>query len=543
MFIFKYLTILKEHSSFSLLRLIILGLIAGVSGTVLLIIINNVIGLDPANKNFYPKLFIGFVAVLGLHHVMQMLYQTSLIKLSQKLVWSIRLKVLNNIRHADLLKYLSFGGSRVFNVLTTDAGNISSIGNMIAAVSVSAVTIVTCLIYLAYLTISGFFVTLVIMVIIGTIYKTTENRITKQIIQARKEEDSFFEYLNNITFGIKELKLDHRKSEMIYEEARIKAQRAQELITSCNISGMNNTLLGGFFFFIVICILLFILPYFKISLLSNTSQYILITLYILRPAQEIAHMLPFFYQAKVSVDRFNELSALQSIRSGEAAISKESFKTPRELKLSDVSFSFKDENSDHFSIGPVNLNISAGQIIFITGGNGSGKSTLINILCGLYVPASGSMTLDGVEINYQNVAAYRSLYAAVFTDSYLFRKHFGIEPKDDAAMNDLLERLGLKSKVNFENSTFSTIHLSYGQQKRLSLASSLIENKGIYIFDELCANQDAKFKVYFYNTILPELKQQGKMVIVITHDERFVHIADKHYHMESGLINELNYSF
>lgn len=539
MFIFKYLAILKQHSSFSLLRLIMFGLIAGVSGTVLLIIINNVIGLDPQNKNFYPKLFIGFVAVMGVHHLMQKWYQTSLIRLSQKLVWSIRMKVLDNIRHADLLKYLAFGNSRVFNVLTTDAGNISSIGSMIASVSVSAVTILTCMIYLLYLTVPGFFVTLALMAIIGTIYKVTENRITRQIIQARKEEDSFFEYLNNITFGIKELKLNHKKSEKIYEEARLKAQRAQEMITRCSVSGMNNTLLGGFFFFTVICTLLFILPYFRISLLGNTPQYILITLYILRPAQEIAHMLPFFTQAKVSIDRFNELSALQTISSGEAR-SKEIFDAPKKLKLSDVSFRFNGENSDHFSIGPLNLDISAGQIIFITGGNGSGKSTLINLLCGLYVPVSGSMTLDGVEITNQNVVAYRSLYAAVFTDSYLFRKHFGIEPKDDAAMTDLLEELGLKSKVRFENSTFSTVFLSYGQQKRMSLACSLIENKSIYIFDELCANQDSGFKVYFYNTLLPALKQKGKMVIVITHDERFVHVADKRYHMESGLVKETN---
>lgn len=542
MFFLKYIAILKENSSFSLVRLILLGLAAGVSGTLLLIIINDVIGLDPSNKNFYPKLFIGYVAVLGIHHITQLVYQTSLIRLTQKLIWTIRLQVLNNVRQADLMKYLSFGSGRVFNILTTDAGAISFIGNLIASVTVLSVTIVTCLIYLAYMSVSGFLVTALVMIVIAAIYMIAQNRVVRQIAVARKEEDSFFEYLDNVISGIKELKLDRRKSESVFGQAKIRADRAQEMVTRSSINSMNNTLLGGFFFFFVICIFLFILPYFKVSLLGNTSQYILITIYILRPAQEIAHTLPFIYQANISIDRVKDLSELRAIKADEPEMPAGTFGNPRQLILNNVSFSFRNEGTDKFGIAPVNMEIQAGQIVFITGGNGSGKSTLINLLCGLYVPASGSMAVDGIEITHRNVTAYRSLFAAVFTDSYLFRRHFGVEPCQDAEMNDLLDRLGLAAKVGFENSTFSTIQLSYGQKKRLSLASALIENKSIYIFDEVCANQDAKFKIYFYNTVLPELRERGKMVIVVTHDERFGHVADKHYHMEAGVISELIYS-
>jgi putative pyoverdin transport system ATP-binding/permease protein len=181
-----------------------------------------------------------------------------------------------------------------------------------------------------------------------------------------------------------------------------------------------------------------------------------------------------------------------------------------------------------------------GEIIFLSGGNGSGKSTLVKVLTGLYFPTSGFIKVNGTVISFDLIQEYRHLFSVVYTDNYLFDKIFGLEENEDNRMTEILEDLFLVSKVKFSDSAFSTTDLSFGQRKRLSLATCLLEDRQIYVFDELAANQDFEFKEYFYNNILKKLSNQGKIVFVITHDEKYFHIADKHFKMEMGKL--MNYT-
>jgi putative ATP-binding cassette transporter len=92
----------------------------------------------------------------------------------------------------------------------------------------------------------------------------------------------------------------------------------------------------------------------------------------------------------------------------------------------------------------------------------------------------------------------------------------------------------LDHKVKIKDGIFSTLELSQGQLKRLALLTSFLEDRPFYIFDEWAADQDPFFKEIFYLQILPELKQRGKGVICITHDDRYFHIADRVIKLDSG---------
>ena len=82
----------------------------------------------------------------------------------------------------------------------------------------------------------------------------------------------------------------------------------------------------------------------------------------------------------------------------------------------------------------------------------------------------------------------------------------------------------------------STLDLSQGQRKRLALMASYLENRSIYVFDEWASDQDPVFKRIFYRQILPELKQRGKTVFVITHDDRYYDAADRLIKLERGQV-------
>lgn len=106
----------------------------------------------------------------------------------------------------------------------------------------------------------------------------------------------------------------------------------------------------------------------------------------------------------------------------------------------------------------------------------------------------------------------------------------------DSQAKTYLETLQLEKKVSVENGQLSTTALSQGQRKRLALLSAYLEDRSIYLFDEWAADQDPMFREIFYTQLLPELKQRGKTVLVISHDDRYFSLADRIIKLDYGQI-------
>ncbi|MFI6571429.1 ATP-binding cassette domain-containing protein [Nocardia fluminea] len=197
-----------------------------------------------------------------------------------------------------------------------------------------------------------------------------------------------------------------------------------------------------------------------------------------------------------------------------------------------------DESEDAgFRLGPIDLVFEPGQITFIVGGNGSGKSTLAKLITGLYVPRSGSLSLNGERIDHDNIEWYRQNSSAVFTDFHLFEDYLGFDrPGIDADVQRYLDELQIAHKVTVQDGRLSTVDLSQGQRKRLALLTALLEDRQIYVFDEWAADQEPRFRDVFYHEILTDLKRRGKTVIVITHDDRYFDCADQLVKLDFGLV-------
>jgi putative ATP-binding cassette transporter len=199
---------------------------------------------------------------------------------------------------------------------------------------------------------------------------------------------------------------------------------------------------------------------------------------------------------------------------------------------------FDPSGAPAFTVGPITVDLNAGQTIFIIGGNGSGKSTFLRLLASLYFPLSGTIELDGTAVTAANLEEYRSLFSVIFADYHLFDQLYGHEAPDAAMIDAMIERFELKGKVALEELRWSTTALSTGQRKRLALIVSLLDNRVIQVFDEWAADQDPAFRRYFYEVLLPEMKRQGKTVIAATHDDRYFHLADRVLRMEFGQIEQ-----
>src|SRR5206468_11322221 len=126
--------------------------------------------------------------------------------------------------------------------------------------------------------------------------------------------------------------------------------------------------------------------------------------YVAGPLREVVLMLPEFAEVGVAQERIREVG----IKLNEAGAARRSLSRSidlngagewQKLQLRDVGYSYLSGNEDGFSIGPIDLTLNRGEILFIVGGNGTGKTTLAKILAGLYEPSCGELLIDGRVID------------------------------------------------------------------------------------------------------------------------------------------------
>ena len=197
------------------------------------------------------------------------------------------------------------------------------------------------------------------------------------------------------------------------------------------------------------------------------------------------------------------------------------------ILLEDVHFAY---DGLYTALRGISLQIDDGERIAIMGSNGAGKTTLVKHLNGLLRPDSGRVILDGVDTKDYSVAELSREIGLVmqnpdhqlFLDSVKREIMFSLEnlgySKDESEVRceQTLSNLGLEGFA--ERSPFT---LSGGERKRVALASVLATAPRVLSLDEPTIGQDARQKENLAN-MLSELNEQGKTVIVVTHDIEFV---------------------
>ena len=206
------------------------------------------------------------------------------------------------------------------------------------------------------------------------------------------------------------------------------------------------------------------------------------------------------------------------------------------LSAQNITFRYKKDADHDFGIGPINLDVKKGEILFVIGGNGSGKTTLAKLLTGLYEPDEGKILINNEEVNNSQLSEH---FSTVFSPSYLFEKLYNINVEEKRSqMEEYLEVLHLHEKVQIVDNKYSTIELSGGQRKRLALLQCYLEDSPIYLFDEWAADQDPDYRNFFYRNLLPEMSAMGKTIIAITHDDHYFDVADRVMKMVNGKLED-----
>jgi cyclic peptide transporter len=310
-------------------------------------------------------------------------------------------------------------------------------------------------------------------------------------------------------------------------------------ISIANIRFVNAFLIGESSLVVLLGVVVYSIPrIFPAIEPFVITNFIIILLYLIAPINEILQAIPAVMQFKVAWKRIRQF--LKEIPAGAGInASPPEFRAVKidTFRVEGIKFTYKDESEqDGFTVGPIDLEVRGGQILFIIGGNGGGKTTLAKLLCGLYEPDEGRVLIDNDAVRGIRLSEY---FSAVFSPVYLFEKIYNVDLSGkQGIIREYLKILKLENKVEIDGNKYSTINLSGGQRKRLALLQCYLEDSPIYLFDEWAADQDPEYRNFFYRTLLPEMKRSGKIVIAITHDDHYFDVADMVLEVKDGQIRQ-----
>lgn len=198
----------------------------------------------------------------------------------------------------------------------------------------------------------------------------------------------------------------------------------------------------------------------------------------------------------------------------------------------------------------INLEIFAGEIVIMTGPSGSGKTTLLTLLGGLRSAQSGRLTVLGQELCQ---ASQNDLVKARRHNGYIFQAHnlhssltalenvqMGLEvhgifskPERHRRAAEMLKQVGLEERIHYYPAD-----LSGGQKQRVAIARALVSRPQIVLADEPTAALDKKSGRDVVDIMHDLAKQQGCTILLVTHDNRILDIADRIIYMEDGRLSK-----
>ena len=477
-----------------------------------------------------------FLGLLLLLMVVTLSSQLALTTLGHHFVFRLRGEFIKRILDSQIEKVEKSGSASLLAGLTSDIRNITIAFVRLPELVQGIILTFGSAAYLAWLSGKMMMVTALWMAL--TIWGgfVLVARVYRHMATLRETEDKLYHDYQTVLEGRKELTLNRERAEYVFNQLYLPDAREYRhhiiRADTFHLSAVNwsNIMMLG-----AIGLVFWMANSLGWANTAVAATYSLTLLFLRTPLLSAVGALPTLLSAQVAFNKLNTFSL---------APYRADFPQPephphwQALELRDVCFHYPDNS---FAVGPINLTLQRGELVFLIGGNGSGKSTLAMLLTGLYQPASGQILLDGQPLAADKPEDYRKLFSAVFTDVWLFDRLLGPGGKaaDSALVDQWMAYLKMTHKLQLDNGRIVDLKLSKGQKKRVALLLALAEERDIILLDEWAADQDPHFRREFYQLLLPLMQQMGKTVFAISHDDHYFQHADRLLEMRSGQLTEL----
>jgi cyclic peptide transporter len=534
----SFLQLVRREMHGSLPKLLFMSALGGIATAAILAGINA--GLQGNSGLWAPTLFL--IALFLFINAQYYITITTTAEI-EAIIHKIRLRLMDQIRHSELLAIEGIGRSRIFAAITGDAAILTQASNTLCFTVQGAVLVCFVAIYVAFLSIAAIVTTVVIVSIAAIIFHRKNRRLVAEKQRSAEWERRLFDRLTDFLDGFKEIRLNNARSDDLFDDAVDVSRTAANIKIKSQAETFKLIVTSQISMYVLLGAVVFVAPQFSNELggaaLTKTTTALM---FIVGACFGLVQSIPVLLNANAAADRIEQLEI--TLR---AAVSSKRHDIPipkhfDKIEMRNIEFHYVDKFSDvSFKIGPIDFDLQKGELVFVTGGNGSGKSTFLRVLSGLYPPDSGEITLDGMRVDENTRDTYRNLMSAIFFDYHLFQRLYGIPEPVPGEVDRLLAQFRLGDKTGLTDGQFRTLDLSGGQRRRLALIVSLLEKRPILLLDEWTAEQDPEFRRKFYDELLPDLMKAGATIVVITHDDRYLDELDlpaRRIRMDEGRIVE-----
>jgi len=522
----SFFDLVRREMQGSLTRLLVMSGLGGASNAAILSAVNS--GAQAAGGK--PSLWSAalFVVALLLFVKAQHYILISATIEIEAIIHKLRVRLMDQVRHSELVPLDAIGRAGIVAAITRDTATLTQATSMVAFAAQSAVLIFFIAIYIAYLSLLAFGLTVLIIGLAALLIHAKSRDITAGARAAAEWDNRLFDRLTDLLDGFKEVRLNKARSDELFDDIVEVSRIAANIRIRTQSETFKRLVLSQSSVYLLLGAIVFVAPVLAGTQPDTIAKTTTATLFVVGACFGFVQSIPVLTAANTAADNIARLETRLRATTAEALAGPvQALNQFEKIEIRGARFRYVDKSSEAgFQIGPIDFTLRRGELVFITGGNGSGKSTFFRLLAGLYHPDSGEILLDGTPVTDRTRDAYRSLFAGNFVDYHLFQRLYGIADQHVPEFDQLLAQFRLDDKTRLSDGEFSTIDLSGGQRRRLSLIVSLLEKRPILLLDEWTAEQDPDFRRKFYEELLPTLMRAGATVVAITHDDRYLKELD-----------------
>ncbi len=531
------LRMLRASDAQALKATIAVTCLSALANAVLLSLINSAAENAAQTQPLNAQVLLLYVIAAAIYHVANRASLNGANDMLQKWLIELQLRIADKILRTDLRALERIGHTRIYTVVAQETSYLAENFPQIVGAGQSLFLIIFVMLYIALLSQISFIVVSFFAVVGIVIFTVRRQRLDRQMVAVHGHETAVLDTLTHFVDGFQEVRLNADKNDALFHRFQEAVQNLAHAVTRIGRDWVTLLLFGNAYLYAMFGVVIFVLPIFLSGYSDTIYKIVSAVIFCIGPVISIFGTAHLYSRAELGLANVTALDAELGALTSDVAASPQMqrFASFAEIVFDDVSFSYEPGG---FAIGPMNLRLRRGDLVYLRGGNGAGKSTALKLLCGLYRPTAGRIRVDGVEVDAASLQPYREIFSAIFTDFHLFDRIYGVGDVEASVVHALIARMELQDKVDFVDGRFTTLNLSTGQRKRLAMIVSLLEDRPVCIFDEWAADQDAHFREVFYTELLPQLQARGKTIIVVSHDDRYWRLGDRVITLELGEMRE-----